>query len=152
MELFFAQHGKAVSKEEDPDRPLTEEGRQETRRTAQRMAASGVPVHEIWHSGKLRARETAEIFAQALGPIRELRARDDLGPTDDPTSAVEAARTSGNAVLLVGHKPFMSRLPSLLLTGDPEAGAVDVRHSAVGALKETDEGWALRWYLPPHLA
>lgn len=152
MELFFAQHGKAASKGEDPERPLTQEGRAETQRVGRLVAASGVGIDEIWHSGKLRARQTAELFADALAPARGVRARDDLGPTDDPAAVVEAARSAEGHVLLVGHKPFMVRLPSLLLTGDPDSLIMDVRYSALAALGETGDGWALRWYLPPHLA
>lgn len=151
MELYLAQHGRAASAEEDPDRPLTDEGREETERVARAAAAAGVRVDAVWHSGKTRARETAEIFARELAPDGQVARREWLGPLDDPRKAVEAARESGGAVLLVGHKPYMSRLPSLLLTGNPEAEAVDVRHSGVVALAERDAGWTLRWHLPPEL-
>ncbi|HZD06117.1 MAG TPA: hypothetical protein VE173_14495, partial [Longimicrobiales bacterium] len=111
-----------------------------------------VEVDAVWHSGKLRARQTAEIFAEALEPPEGVEARDDLGATDDPAAAVEACRGSGLTVLLVGHKPFMSRLPSLLVADDPDRDLLDVRYSGIGALGEEAKGWTLRWYLPPELA
>lgn len=149
MELYFAQHGKAMSKDEDPDRPLTDEGREETRRVAR--AAADLELDAIWHSGKLRARQTAEIFAEELHPAQGLVKKDWLGPTDDPTEAVDAARQAGETVLLVGHLPYMSRLPAILLAGHPDATTVDTRYSGVVAMGEGEDGWLLRWYLRPEI-
>lgn len=155
MELYFSQHGDAKSEEEDPERPLTERGRAETARVGRAAAAAGLDVRQIWHSGKRRARETAEIFAEALGAADGVHAKEWLGPTDPPGPVVEAARNAPGPVLLVGHLPFMSRLASLLLTGDPDAGVIETRCSAIVGLVETEEGdgsgrgWALRWYLRP---
>lgn len=151
MDLYFAQHGDATSKEEDPDRPLTSSGREETRRVARAAAEAGVRVDAVWHSGKTRARETAEIFAESLAHDGAVRRKEWLGPLDDPRKAVEAAEENGESVLLVGHLPYMSRLPSLLLAGNPEAEVVDVRCSGIGALRRSDEGWSLRWYLRPEV-
>ena len=153
MELYLTQHGRATPKEEDPDRPLSPEGREETERVARVAAAAGLRVDAIWHSGKARARQTADILAAALEPEGGVRRRQWLGPLDDPRKAVEAAREEEKTVLLVGHLPFMSRLAALLLAGNPEADVVDVRNSGIVALAETDGGgWTLRWYLRPELA
>ncbi len=151
MELYLSQHGKAESEEEDPRRPLSAEGREETERVARTAATAGIRVDAVWHSTKLRARQTAEIFAEALKPVNGIHEQDWLGPLDDPRTAVEAARERGEAVLMVGHLPHLSRLPSLLLTGDPERRVVDVRFSGIIALAEREEGWMLRWYLRPEL-
>lgn len=151
MELYLAQHGKAKAKNEDPDRPLTREGRSETERVGRAAARGGLVLGAVWHSGKLRARETAGIFAQELVPDVGPVEKPWLGPNDDPREAIDAARETEGPVLLVGHLPYMSRLPSLLLTGDPESGVVDVRYSGIIALGEDEDGWTLRWYMRPEL-
>ncbi|MEE8146948.1 MAG: phosphohistidine phosphatase SixA [Longimicrobiales bacterium] len=151
MEVYLSQHGKAESEEEDPRRPLSAEGREETERVARAAAIAGIRVDAVWHSTKLRARQTAEIFAEALKPVNGIHEQDWLGPLDDPRTAVEAARETEEAVLMVGHLPHLSRLPSLLLTGDPEHRVVDVRFSGIIALAEREEGWVLSWYLRPEL-
>ncbi len=151
MEVYLSQHGKAESEEEDPRRPLSAEGREETERVARAAATAGMRVDAVWHSTKLRARQTAEIFAEALKPVNGIHEQDWLGPLDDPRTAVEAARERGEPVLMVGHLPHLSRLPSLLLTGDPERRVVDVRFSGIIALAEREEGWTLSWYLRPEL-
>ena len=150
MELYLSQHAKAKSKEEDPRRPISAEGRHETERVARAAAAAGTRVDTVWHSGKLRARQTAEIFAEALEPVSGIHEQDWLGPLADPRTAVEAAQET-EAVLIVGHLPYLSRLPSLLLTGDPEHRMVDVRFSGIIALAEREGSWMLSWYLRPEL-
>jgi len=65
--LYLAQHGKSFSEAEDPERRLTPEGVAETERGAGLLAAVGVKVAEVLHSGKARARQTAEIFSRRLG-------------------------------------------------------------------------------------
>jgi hypothetical protein len=57
--IFLVQHGEAVTKEENPDRPLTESGRQTVEQVADWAARVGLPVGQIRHSGKLRAQQTA---------------------------------------------------------------------------------------------
>jgi phosphohistidine phosphatase len=149
MKLLFAQHGTAHSEDENPDRPLTTDGMAETRNVARSVAAAGLAVDRVWHSGKLRARQTADLFAESLGG--RVEERDDLGPADDPAAAVEAAEATGDSVLLVGHKPFMERLPALLLTGDADATPVEVTYAGLGVLQGSGDEWSLAAYLPPSL-
>jgi len=64
MPLFLVQHGKNLPKEQDPEKGLSEEGKNEVERIAALAVRYGVSVSAIKHSGKKRARETAEIFAR----------------------------------------------------------------------------------------
>ena len=72
MNLYLLQHGQSVPEEVDPDRPLSGQGREDIRKTAAFAARAGVRVDTIWHSGKTRARQTAEALAQAIEPRRGL--------------------------------------------------------------------------------
>ncbi len=51
MRLYLVQHGEAVAKEVDPDRPLSEHGRENIVRLAKWLEQRGVEVREIRHSG-----------------------------------------------------------------------------------------------------
>jgi len=63
MRLYLVQHGKAKSKDEDPDRPLTDQGRNDIKKVAVFLAENaGLKVTSIYHSGKTRARQTAEVL------------------------------------------------------------------------------------------
>jgi phosphohistidine phosphatase len=68
MAVYFVQHGKSLSKDIDPERGLSDEGRAEVGHIAKVARDYGVHVAEIRHSGKKRAQQTAEIFASALKP------------------------------------------------------------------------------------
>ena len=86
MNIYLVQHGEAVAKEVDPERPLTESGRSDVRRMASFLGAAGVRVSRIMHSGKVRAKETAELLAAAVAP--------GMAPQQAPPKASEDAFTA----------------------------------------------------------
>lgn len=148
MALYLMQHGIATSKDENPDRPLTDEGREEVDRVAEAAASAVAPVAGIWHSGKLRARQTAETLGAHLDP-GGVSERSGLAPMDDPAE-IEAAIADAEApVVLVGHLPHLSRTVSHLVTGDADREIVAFRNAALVRLVETDDGWRLDWILSP---
>ncbi|MGD2136391.1 MAG: phosphohistidine phosphatase SixA [Gemmatimonadales bacterium] len=152
MELYLVQHGEATSKAEDPARPLTPAGRSAVERVAQAAAAIGVAAQMVYHSGKLRAAQTADILAQHLAHGRETTELDGMGPTDDPAPLAARVADLAHPALLVGHLPFLSRLASLLLTGDAEQEIIAFQNAGIVALSAGDEGnWRARWILTPEL-
>jgi phosphohistidine phosphatase len=116
MPVYFVQHGKSRPKEIDPERGLTEEGRSEVVRIARAARENGINIQAIFHSGKKRARETAEIFAHELGPGAKLDSLSGMDPNDDVV-AFSAHLDPGKNRMYVGHLPFMERLASYLVTG-----------------------------------
>lgn len=151
MDLYLVQHGEARREEDDPTRPLTERGREEVDRVARSVARLGLEGLAIRHSGKLRARQTAEILAQRLPGSRDLAALAGLSPQDDPAPLAAVLEREERPLLLVGHLPHLSRLASLLLLGDPARGVVAFRPAGVVHLTRETEGWRLRWILTPEL-
>lgn len=149
MELYLVQHGKAKSKEGDPDRSLTDEGRHEVERMAHYADGIGLQPGLICHSGKLRAEQTAEILARALLPSEEAKELAGLAPNDDPEIARAAVEEAGKPLMLVGHLPHLSRLTSLLLTGDPDNEPIAFQNAGIVSLKRDEEGWRLNWSLVP---
>ena len=63
MRLYLVQHGQAKSEELDPQRGLTEQGVQDVERLAAFLKPLSLAVQVVWHSGKTRAAQTAEILA-----------------------------------------------------------------------------------------
>lgn len=85
MNLYLVQHGEAVTKDIDPDRPLSQPGRLDIARMAQFAAKNlHMDLSHVHHSGKLRARQTADMFATSLGLPGPLEI-DGLAPMDDPS-------------------------------------------------------------------
>jgi phosphohistidine phosphatase len=151
MDLYLVQHGEAHSEEEDPVRPLTARGRLEVERIARAAARAGLAPRRIAHSGKLRARETAEILAGALTPAEGVREMPALGPKDDPAAIRSVLEEATDSLMLVGHLPHLCRVASLLLVGDPEREIVAFRMGGVVCLGREREAWRVRFVLTPEL-
>lgn len=151
MELYLVQHGEARPEEEDPDRPLTERGRDEVERIALAAARAGLRPERILHSGKLRARQTADILFLALRPEQGVHESPSLGPNDDPAKASHAVEDAAGSLMVVGHLPHLSRLCSLLLLGDPDRELVAFRMGGIVCLTMDQGRWRLRWMLTPEL-
>ena len=145
----MVQHGKAYPEEVDPERRLTPEGVEETRRVAAALAAAGVSVDEVVHSGRARAIQTAEIMAEYLRPRLGVKGSDGLGPSDDPSIWALRLSSIDHNVMLVGHLPHLARLASLLLIGDANRLVVRFRYSGVVALVRDMQGWGVTWYVTP---
>lgn len=144
-QLFLVHHGDAVGPEVDPQRPLSERGRQEVARLAAEAADRGARPDIVWHSGKLRARQTAEAFWRACNALAEFSATRDLQPDDPPEWVRDRLGGETRDILLAGHFPHMPRLLALLnpVEGKPSTFPL---HGAV-ALSSEDEGktWKELW-------
>lgn len=152
MDLFLVQHGEAKSEAEDPERSLTDRGAEAVRRMAAWAAQVGVKVDQIRHSGKRRAEQTAALLAEQLSPVNGTIAVAGLAPNEDVRPVAAGLHAELGAVMLVGHLPFLSRLASFLLTGDPEAGVIRFRMAGIICLSHPEGRWAVNWVVPPALA
>jgi len=142
--VMLVRHGAAMSKEEDPRRSLSAVGREHVERVAGCLAGIGSDLEEVRHSGKQRARETAEIFAARVGVTPErVREANGLNPNDDVDVVAKELEREGRSVALVGHLPFMGRLASRLLSGSAER--LRMRFADAGCLVVTriEGGWRL---------
>jgi phosphohistidine phosphatase len=125
MTLYLVHHGDAVGPDVDPMRPLSARGRREVESLASRAAAHGVKPDVIWHSGKLRARQTAELFRRACQPLATCAAARGLQPDDPPGWAIDLLMEETRRIMLVGHMPHLPRLLRLLVAGTPDADRPD---------------------------
>ncbi|UCC65192.1 MAG: histidine phosphatase family protein, partial [Anaerolineae bacterium] len=101
MQLYLVQHGQAHPKEIEPERSLTERGRQETRRVAALAARLDLDLYQIRHSGKTRALQTADILGQALTPSGGVVAVSGLAPKDDVRPIADALAGEPGPLMLV---------------------------------------------------
>ena len=153
MRVYLVQHGKAAATEEDPERGLTPGGRNETERAARFLADRGIPVREIWHSGKKRSRQTAEILAPVLKGGPEVLEKSGLAPNDNPEKTIRLLEKTEHSVLIAGHLPFLNRLAGILLTGSPGGGCIAFRNSGIVCLEREADGprWLLAWAVFPDI-
>jgi phosphohistidine phosphatase len=147
MTVYLVHHGDAVGPDIDARRPLSERGRADVARLAEEAAARGAHPAIVWHSGKLRARQTAEAFWRACNALAPLTATRDLQPDDPPEWILDRIRGESRDVLIAGHFPHLPRL-LVLATGGDGAPAAFPLHGVV-ALATEDEGkrWKELWRL-----
>jgi phosphohistidine phosphatase len=146
--LYLVQHGLAEREDVDPQRPLTDGGAGDVARVA-RLAVDRLDTRpgRVIHSGKTRARQTAEIW----GGLVDVDADegDGLAPNDDPTTWVRRVTAETGDLMLVGHLPHLASLASVLLTGDPDRQLIEFQQGGLVALERTDAGWVITLLLPP---
>ena len=143
----MVHHGDAVGPDIDPSRPLSGVGRHDVDRLAADAAARGTRPTVVWHSGKLRARQTAEAFWRACNALAEFAATRDIQPDDPPGWMRDRLRAEPRDVLVAGHFPHLRRLHALLVGVADDAPFP--LHGVV-ALETTDDGdtWRELWRLP----
>lgn len=140
MRAYLVRHGEAKSADVDPERPLTDTGADRVRSVAAHAVAElGARPERIFHSDKVRARQTAQIWAELVGaPVEQA---DGLAPNDDPTRWATRLETEDESVMLVGHLPHVERLVGLLVAGDPDRTLVGFPAGALVVVERDDGGW-----------
>ena len=149
MKLYLVQHGEAVSKEEDPERPLSAKGKKDVMKLAACLKAAGQRVDLVLHSGKLRAMQTADILAEAILVEGAIEVREGLKPNDTVQDLLLDEHNKDT--MLVGHLPFMARMVSYLVTGKDEPAIVNYQPGSIVCLEkdEEEEIWQIQWMLRP---
>lgn len=127
-------------------RPLSSAGRAAVERLAADAAARGARPDVVWHSGKLRARQTAELFWRASNPLAAFSATRGLQPDDPPGWMRDRLAGEVRAVMLVGHMPHLARLLHMLLRR-PAGEAPDFPLHGCVALDADGEDWKEIWRL-----
>lgn len=152
MKVYLVQHGEALAKDVDPGRPLSPQGEEDVRRVAAFLEQAGVGVERVLHSGKMRARQTADILAAAVLARGEAEAVDGIAP-NDPVDVFSPRLHKLNAdTAIVGHLPFMARLAAYLVSSDAEADILAYQPGGVACLEQDEEGrWRIAWMLRPEL-
>jgi phosphohistidine phosphatase len=132
QQLWLLRHGEAEPHDAkpDPQRKLTERGRDQSRDAGRALKALGVEVHLCFTSPKVRARETAELACAELG-IEPVDA-DELAEGFDGREALALMAAAGEdqRVLVVGHEPDFSQV-----VYDLTGGRVDMKKGGVAGVR-----------------
>ncbi len=152
MKLFLVQHGEACAKDVDPERPLTDRGKADVARLADFLLKAGVRAERVIHSGKLRARQTAERLANAIAPGVALTESGLINPNDNPKAFDWQSECWDRETLVVGHLPFMARLVSHMVMGDEDRPISAFQPGSVVCLEhDGDTRWLVAWMIRPDL-
>jgi len=131
---------------------LSDRGRDDVQSVAEFVGASGMRVRHVYHSGKLRARQTAELLAAAVASSELVEAVAGLSPNDPVDSIAERIKGWTDDTLLVGHMPFLGRLVTHLVSGASNREVAIFTPGTMVCLECNAQGrWAVVWMLRPEL-
>jgi phosphohistidine phosphatase len=158
MILYLVRHGIAVDRTDpksppEAERPLTAKGVQKTRSAALGLKELGVKPDALLTSPYVRAAQTAEIFAEALGcPPQKIRASEALKPAGNPADIIrEITQLKAKEVICFGHAPHLDQMIAQLsgargvFTGLKKAGVACFEQAA------RNGRWELIWILTPKM-
>jgi phosphohistidine phosphatase len=94
VRVYSVQHGRAKSEEEDPQRRLTDKGIGEVQKVADCLRPLELRIDAIWHSGKARAQQTAELLAEAVSDRDRVVQHEGLGPKDQVAQRKKRSKKS----------------------------------------------------------
>jgi len=123
MNLYLLRHGLAVEPDErsfskDSERPLTAKGETKLVQITSAMVALDLTFDAILSSPYIRARQTAEIVADAFRARAKIKFTETLTPSGNPRKLIELIHHLGcQDPLLVSHEPFLSEFISFLVAG-----------------------------------
>ena len=150
MKLYIVRHGNAASASVDPQRGLTQAGREQVESVAKQLEVLNLTVDCIRHSGKARAEQTAEILAQAITVKEDVTAHPGLGPNDHVGPIRDEIETGGQDIMIVGHLPFVAVLTSVPLTGSQSNWPINFNEATTVCLeKQSDNRWRDEWIVAP---
>lgn len=145
MRVYLVHHADALPPDVDFERPLSSVGLRQAVWLAAEAKAAACRPDVIWHSGKRRARETAEAFLRACRPSAEFRMVRGLRPGDPVDGMRIELSAETRDVLLTGHMPHIARLLESL--GDQFEPMP--LHGVVALERRDDGAWEECWRRSP---
>jgi phosphohistidine phosphatase len=159
MVLYFLRHGLAGQHgdpkyKNDSLRPLTAPGKEKIHTAALGMQTLGISFDAILSSPYLRARQTAEIVAQAYTiKNKSIHLTNNLLPPAlfaTLLNEVQSLFAKSEHILFVGHEPHLSDMISSLLDC-PQPLRIDFKKGALCCLEITQDpknpDAYLKWFL-----
>ena len=150
MHLYLARHGECSSTSLEPS--LSEQGKKDIQKLSSLLKPLNIQIENIFHSGKLRAKQTAELLQQNILCSHEITEKQGLNPNDDVVYWAEQLIHFKHDILLVGHLPFMSKLVSQLITNNEQPEVVHFHPGTFVCLEHFgDARWAIDFVIHPSL-
>lgn len=120
MQLYLFRHAEAEAGSitlPDSARQLTKRGIERTRKAAGVIKALGLKPAHLYSSPLVRARQTADLLAEALGV--EVEERAEVGPGFNAQAAAQLVQNAGqdDQIMFVGHEPDFSATVSAIIGG-----------------------------------
>lgn len=146
--VYFVQHGRALTKDIDKTRPLSDTGADEVRKVASKLKNSNVSIQKIVHSGKLRAHQSALIFAEVLG-LDKVSETQGMNPNDVAEDFIK--QINEDEVMYIGHLPNIQNVVANLVTSNQNNNVIKFQNSAVVCVEINEDESHINWFITPEL-
>ncbi|GAB4522591.1 MAG: phosphohistidine phosphatase SixA [Anaerolineae bacterium] len=149
MRLYFLRHGHAEDGADDHARQLTRDGAQRVVIAAKVMVKMDIKPKAIFSSPRVRARQTAEIVAEELGLIVDIREEVNFDFDVPKIKTLIAPHGDHDDLMFVGHEPTLS-LAVMDLTG----GNVEMKKGGLAMVELTSRDplrGMLVWLIAPRV-
>ena len=157
MHLLLIRHASAVARGtpgiQEADRPLTAEGARRFRKASKGLARILARPDVLLSSPLPRARQTAEIVAQAFGALAPIDAPELVDGRFESVMRLVSTQRGAELVALVGHEPWLSASLARLVGAD-DAGGFALRKGGAALLElggTARAGATLIWLMPPRV-
>jgi phosphohistidine phosphatase len=156
MRLYFVRHGHA----EDAQAPdYDDAARALTTESIARIVAAGSALNRLhikparlYSSPRVRARQTAESLAQALGVTVMVMEAVNFGFNPRQAEALIVEASQDDEIMFVGHEPDMSMTVAALIGGGE--GEIVMKKGSIArvdVITRSPLRGALVWLLAPHV-
>ncbi|MCH7954591.1 MAG: phosphohistidine phosphatase SixA [Candidatus Marinimicrobia bacterium] len=150
MKLYLMRHGEAEGIYDNEEPRLSARGEAEVNRIVNALSSMEIRLDHIYHSGKLRARQTAEMVGSKLGVDILISEKEGMKPNDPVSIFAGNLKDNNENSLIVGHLPFMAKLTSCLLADTESDSMIAFSTASVACLEYTNPfGWNLHWLINP---
>lgn len=148
MKVYLVHHADALSAEQDPERHISQKGRDEADRLGARFRALGVAPVRILHSDKQWSIDTAKHIAAELGlKDRAVKAAYPINTGDPVAPFLGEISTAGGDVMMCGHVDYLLRTASRLVCGDESRKVVEFKpgNGTVVCIEGAGDNWVISY-------
>ncbi|OGA45078.1 MAG: hypothetical protein A3G24_10575 [Betaproteobacteria bacterium RIFCSPLOWO2_12_FULL_62_13] len=146
MKVYLVHHVDALSAEQDPQRHISQKGRDQADRLGTRLRALGVAPVRILHSDKQWTIDTAHRIAAKLGAAdKTAKAAYPINTGDPVAPFVAEIAAAGGHIIMCGHIDYLLRAASRLVCGDETRKVVEFKpgNGTVVCLEGEGNDWAV---------
>lgn len=152
MKIYIIRHGDAKSESEDIKRPLNEKGIQDIRKIGNFMKKLCIKIDKIYHSSKLRAKQTAEILSEYIEIKQGLIEITGLEPNADINILFDKFLEETEDFSIVGHLPYLSHFVSKLITGDENKSIIELKPASILCIEKTlQNNFIINFFISPEI-
>lgn len=152
MKVYLMRHGDYAEKDSDLHSHLSKAGELQVKRIGDFLLSKDVKIAHFFHSGKLRAQQTAELLAKKIHYKGMIEERSGLHPFDLVSPIASEINQADQDVFYIGHMPFMGKLVAKLVTDNEGYDIIFFKTATLVCLEKiVDSTWVIKWVVNPEV-